>query len=82
MKLIQQVDVLLAKVPTPKNGSSANWRRAFGVLAIMTCTGFVTSSDVSRIVDALRAVGEEEAADTLAALFNGTRASWVQGFMG
>lgn len=82
MNLIQKVDNLLAKAPAPKEGASTNWRRAFGVLAIMTCTGFVSSADVSRIVDTLRALGEEEAADTLATLFNGTRSSWIQGFMG
>lgn len=82
MNLLQKVDELLAKTPPPKEGSSANWRRAFIALALMSCTGFVSSADVSSIVNALRAIGEEEAADTLAALFNRTRSSFMQEFMG
>lgn len=60
----------------------ANWKLAFGILAGHTCTGFVSSEQVSGYIEALREAGEAEAAEVVVKLFNGTRSEFMQGFMG
>ncbi len=59
-----------------------DWKKAFAILATQTCTGFVSSGEVSLRCEALKQAGEPEAADALAKLFNSTRSSFMQGFMG
>lgn len=60
----------------------ANWKLAFDILAACTCTGFVSSEDVSRWVEHLRQAGEEEAAQRVGAIFNRCRTPFMQNFMG
>lgn len=66
--------------PTPEG--PVDWEKAFVALAILTSTSFVSSHEVSQRVDFLRAKVDPRAADCLAKIFNGTRSSWMQGFMG
>lgn len=60
----------------------ANWKKAFVILALQSCTGWISSEDVSRYIDRLRAEGEGEAADLLTSIFNKTRSKFEHGMMG
>lgn len=59
-----------------------DWQKAFVVLTAMTCTGFVSSSQVEGWVQTLRDKVDPRAADVLIAVFNKTRSKWMQDFMG
>ena len=66
----------------PSTGEISNWERAFKALALMTCTGFVSSLQVERRVARIREVAGDEPADFLIRAFNSTRSNFMQDFMG
>lgn len=69
--------------PEPTIGEQpVDWKLAFVVLAACTCTGFVTSREVERIVERLKAEGLHQAAEVVIKIFNGTRSEWMHSFMG
>lgn len=59
-----------------------DWKLAFVVLASCTCTGFVTSREVERIVERLKAEGLHQAAEVVIKIFNGTHSERVHSLMG
>lgn len=68
-----------ANVRTPSD--TPDWEKAFDLLVLMTCTGFVSSKDVEARVDAMRKVNPEAAAK-MVEVFNRTRHPLVQALMG
>lgn len=59
-----------------------DWERAFVALAAMTCTGFVQSNQVQGWAQTLHDKVDPRAAEVLITVFNRTRSSWMQAFMG
>lgn len=68
-------------IPFPDD-ESIDWRKAFFLLVLCTCTGFVSSNQVQKWAQVLHDEVDPRVAQYLMLIFNNTRSSWMQGFMG
>ena len=66
----------------PSTGEISNWEKAFQTLALMTCTGFISSREIEARVEAIQRVAGDEPANLLIRVFNSTRTQFMQDFMG
>lgn len=74
------------QVPAPESTEDVqppvDWEKAFKALVVLSTTGFVTSRQVNDWVQKIHDHIDPRAAKIMTDVFNKTRSSWMQDFMG
>jgi hypothetical protein len=70
------------EIEKSEGSEDIDWERAFKVLALSCCVGFVSSTDTADKIEILNAYADPRVGAYLAELFNRHRSNWMQEFMG